>query len=179
MTFRTVSSCLIFFAATIGAAHAASRNETFRDWKASLEEVNTGEDVRKTCTASTTAKDTAGKDWKLKLAISNGDVSPPDAYPQIAIAAGGGGLPKGEGIAMAFSFGDKRIDAKGSGDGGVVMMNNTKETSLAVLRAMAAGSTLDLALAGKPAPALSLAGFTAAYRKLGSACGFSTGDVAK
>lgn len=43
-----------------GGAMAAPQKETFKDWTASLSEVNTGEDMRKTCTARTFAKDTQG-----------------------------------------------------------------------------------------------------------------------
>ena len=161
-------------AAMLGAAQATPQKATFRDWTASLDEVNTGEDVRLTCTAQTAAPDGS---WTLRLAISNGDVMPPDAYPQIVIA--GAGLAKGEGLAVAFSFGDEHIDAKGLSDGKELMVDNAKATSLALLRAMAAGDKLDIAVAGISAPPLSLAGFTASYRKLGSWCGFPTTDIAK
>lgn len=179
MTFRIVSSCLILFAATISGAEASAQSETFKDWKTSLEEVNTGEDVRKTCTAETSASDAAGTAWTLKLGISNGDVLPPDAYPQITITVAGGGLPNGENQPAVFGFGDKRVDAQVSGGGNEVMVNNVKETSLALLKAFASGSTLDLALPAKPGVSVSLAGFTASYRKLGSWCGFPTTDIAK
>ncbi len=163
--------------AFLSAAQAAPQKETYRDWSASLDEVNTGEDLRKTCVAATSAGDAQNKTWGLTLSISNGDVLPPDAYPQVAITADG--LPKGEGIPLVLDFGGKRIDAKGMGDGKQLMIDNMRETSLQVLRAMAAGDKLNLTIAGKPAPALSLAGFTASYRKLGSWCGFLTSDVAK
>ena len=176
MTLRNIASCLILYVALISTAHAAPQMETFRDWTASLEEVDTGEDVRKTCAATTSTED---KLWTLKVSITNGDALPPDFYPAIVIDAPGGGLTEGESLPAVFTFGDKRIDAKISGGGKQVIVNNTNATNLALLRAMAAGSTLDLTLAGKPVPSLSLAGFTAAYRKLGTACGFPTGDVAK
>ncbi|WP_119388345.1 hypothetical protein [Taklimakanibacter lacteus] len=130
-----------------GGAVAAPQKETFRDWTATLDEMNTGEDMRKTCMAAV-----AGQGWTLSLAISNGDVLPPDAYPQIVIASDG--LAQGEGIPLAFGFGDKRIDVQGSGDGKEVLAGNVKETSLALLRAMAAGDKLDLVIAGKPSPSL-------------------------
>lgn len=179
MSFRVASPCLLAFTLVTASAQAASQKETSKDWTASLEEVNTGEDLRKTCTASTAARDVAGKDWTLKLAISNGDVLPPDAYPSITVVSGAGGLPRGENQPAVFGFGDTRIDAQVSGGGNEVMVNNVKATSLALLKAMATGSTLDLALPAKPAVSMSLAGFTASYKKLGTWCGFPTTDVAR
>lgn len=181
MTTRKAARCLILSVlagiALPGGVQAASQKETFRDWAASLDEVNTGEDLRKTCMATTAATDAQGKGSTLMLAISNGDALPPDVYPSITLTAGG--LPNGEGIPVAFEFGDKRIDARGMGDGKQLMINNSKETSLPLLRAMASGSTLEATVAGTAAPALSLRGFTAAYRQLGIWCGFKTDDVAK
>lgn len=173
---RRFSFCAVTSAALTGAAHAAAQNETFRDWTASMTEVDTGEDLRKTCTAATSAAD---KSWTLGIAISNGDALPPDGYPTLVIDAAGGGLTEGEDLPAVFSFGDKRIEAKVHGGGKQVIVNNTNTTSLALLQAMAAGSTLDVTLAGKTGPSLSLSGFTASYRKLGAWCGFPTSDVTK
>lgn len=178
MTFRSLASSLVLPIALAASAHAATQKETSRDWTAGLAEVNTGEDVRKTCSAWTTAKDTAGKDWTLKLAIGNGDVLPPDAYPQLSIAAAGG-LPKGENQSASFDFGNRKIEAKASADGKTAMVDNAKEKSLALLKALAAGDKLAVTLAGKPTASFSLAGFTASYRKLGQWCGFPTMDVTK
>jgi hypothetical protein len=181
MTIRKIGRYIILSAlagiALPESAQAASQKEAFRDWTASLDEVNTGEDLRKTCVATTSVKDAQGKSSTLSLAISNGDALPPDAYPSMTITAGG--LPDGESVPVAFEFGDKRIDAQGMGDGKQLMINNSKETSLPLLRAMASGSTLEATVAGAAAPALSLKGFTAAYRQLGTWCGFKTDDVAK
>lgn len=179
MTFRILTLSFILTVALAAQAQAAPQKETARDWTASLDEVNTGEDVRKTCAAWTMAKDAAGNVWTLKLAIGNGDALPPDAYPQLSLASVAGGLPKGENQAAAFDFGGKKLEAKASSDGDQVMVNNEKETSLALLKNLAAGDNVTVTLAGAPSPALSLAGFTATYRKLGSWCGFPTTDVTK
>jgi hypothetical protein len=48
-----------------------------------------------------------------------------------------------------------------------------------VVNHVKAGSTPDLALPAKLGVSLSLAGFTASYKKLGAWCGFPTADVAK
>jgi hypothetical protein len=179
MTLRILTLSFILTAALTAQAGTASQKETTKDWTASLDEVNTGEDVRKTCAAWITARDKAGSVWTLKLAISNGDVLPPDAYPQLSLASVAGGLTKGENQATTFDFGDKKLEAKASSDGAQVMVNNEKEVSLALLKNLAAGDAVTVTLAGAPSPALSLAGFTASYGKLGTWCGFPTTDVAK
>jgi hypothetical protein len=113
MIFRSVSTCFIP-AAAIGTAHAASQNGTFRDWNAALDEVNTGEDVRKICTAATAANDAAGRAWTLKVAIRNGDALPPNAYPAIVVGFAGGGLPHGDNQPAVFGFGSQNVDARRS-----------------------------------------------------------------
>jgi hypothetical protein len=157
---------------------AAVQKETFRDWSASLNEENTGEDLRKTCGAMTTAT-IDGQGWTLFVEISNGDVLPPDGYPQIAIVAATGGVTTAKNQPATFSFDDKNIEAAFSSDGSEVMVNNVKETSLALFKAFAAGDKVDVTLAGKHAASFSLKGFTAAYRHLGTWCSFKTDDVAK
>ena len=178
MIAHSLASFLILTATLVVNAQAASREETSKDWTAGMAEINTGEDIRKTCSAWTTAKDAGGAAWTLRLAISNGDVLPPEAYPQVSLIAASG-LPKGENLSLSFDFGDAKVDVKAMGDGDQLMINNEKETSLALLKNLAAGSTVTAMLGGKPTPALSLAGFTASYRKLGNWCGFPTTDVAK
>lgn len=176
MTNTLLGSALLLLALT-GNVLAAPQKEVFRDWAASLDEVNTGEDLRKTCRAETSAAGDGGQTATLAIAIGDGDVLPPDAFPAILITPAA--APAGEGIPVTFDIGGKRFDIKGVGNGKQVTLNNTKEPSLALLRAMAAGSTVDITVAGKPVPAQSLKGFTAAYRQLGAWCEFATGDVAK
>jgi hypothetical protein len=172
-------SSLIIIVALTSSALAVPQKEKFRNWTASLDEVNTGEDLRKTCSAWSTAKDAAGREWTLKLAIANGDALPPDAYPQISIAAAAGAITGNGSQSAVFGFGDTHVDAQVSGSGNEVMVSNDKATSLRLLKAFAQGSSLDLALAAEAPVAFSLVGFTASYRKLGAWCGFPTQDVAK
>lgn len=174
---KTLFGSGLLFLALTGNVLAAPQKEVFRDWTASLDEVNTGEDLRKTCGAETSAAATDGQTATLAIAIGNGDALPPDAYPAILISMAA--APAGEGIPVAFEIGGKRFDTQAAGNGKQATLNNAKETSFTLLRAMAAGSTVDITVAGKPVPALSLKGFTAAYRQLGAWCGFPTGDVAK
>lgn len=169
----------VMLLALMGGAAAAPQKETFRNWTASLDEVDTGEDLRKTCKAITSSDNLVSWIWVLGVTISDGDALPPDAYPAIAISSTGPDWPTGQAVQMIFDMGGKRIEARASSDGKQLLVANEKAMTLALLRAMAAGSTLDVAVAGKPGPSLSLKGFTAAYRKLGVWCGFPTGDVAK
>lgn len=162
-----------------GNALAAPQKETFRDWTASLDEVNTGEDLRRTCGASTSAVDFTSRTLALGIRIGNGDVLPPDAYPAISISSIGYDWPVGEAIRVTFGAGGAAVEMQAFSDGKQLMIDNVKETTLALLRAMAAGRSLDIVVADEPVPGLSLKGFTAAYRKLGAWCGFPTADVVK
>lgn len=162
-------------------AQAASNTETFGRWTIQGDEVDTGEDLRKTCSASTSFVDAGGNSGTLSWDISNGDVLPPDGYPTLTIAVSNKGLPEGENIPAIFADSNGKIEATvyASGEaGGQWMMNNKTETSLALLRAMRRAGAIDVAFAGKPVATVSMDGFTKAYRRLGVMCGFPTGDVA-
>ncbi|MER9234418.1 hypothetical protein NKI56_20355 [Mesorhizobium sp. M0622] len=158
---------------------AAPKTETFGRWSITVDEVNTGEDVRKTCAASTVFFDANGTSGTLTLAISNGDVLPPEGYPSLIIAVKNSDLPKGENIPVVFrDVNDKIKTSFHLSADGQWMMNNKTETTLAVLRAMRRTSALDVSFADKPVATISMDGFTKAYRYLGTSCGFPTGDVA-
>lgn len=160
-------------------AQAAPKTEIFGKWSTTVDEVDTGEDIRKTCAASTAFIGASGSTGTLTLVISNGDSLPPDGYPTLIIAVKDKDLPTGENIPAVF--GDSRGTVKAAvsaGAGGQWMMNNRTETSLALLRAMRRASALDVAFADKPVATVSMDGFTKAYRSLGVSCGFPTGDVA-
>ncbi|AZO01493.1 hypothetical protein EJ066_20640 [Mesorhizobium sp. M9A.F.Ca.ET.002.03.1.2] len=162
-------------------AQAAPKMETFGTWSTIVDEVDTGEDVRKTCAASTAFLDASGTSGTLTLAISNGDALPPDGYPTLVIAMKNKELPTGENIPAVFGDANSKVKATVntiSDAGGQWMMNNKTETSLALLRAMRRASALDVTFADKPVATVSMDGFTKAYRSLGMSCGFPTGDVA-
>lgn len=158
---------------------AAPRTETFGRWSTTMDEVNTGEDVRKTCAASTVFFDANGTSGTLTLAISNGDVLPPGGYPSLIIAVRNSDLPKGDNVPAVFRDVNDKIKAgfHPIADG-QWMMDNKPETTLAILRAMRRTSALDVSFADKPVATMSMDGFTKAYRYLGTSCGFPTGDVA-
>ncbi|RWB30511.1 MAG: hypothetical protein EOQ42_26940 [Mesorhizobium sp.] len=158
---------------------AAPKTETFGKWSTTVDEIDTGEDLRKTCVASTAFLDASGASGTLTLAISNGDALPPDGYPTLVIAMRNKDLPTGENIPAVF--GDSNGNVKATVNalaGGRWMMNNKTEISLALLRAMRRASELDVTFADMPVATVSMDGFTKAYRSLGVSCGFPTGDVA-
>ena len=160
-------------------AVAAPKTETFGRWSTIVDEINTGEDVRKTCAASTAFLDPNGTSGTLTLAISNGDVLPPSGYPSLVIALRNKDLPTGENIPAVFGDDKGKVKATVSaGADGQWLMNNKTETSLAVLRAMRRAGALDVVFANKPVASISMDGFTKAYRSLGASCGFPTTDVA-
>lgn len=162
-------------------AQAAPRMETFGKWSTIVDEVDTGEDVRKTCAASTAFLDASGTSGTLTLAISDGDALPPEGYPTLVIAMKNKELPTGENIAAVFGDTNGKVEATVktiSDGGGRWMMNNKTETSLALLRAMRRAGALDVTFADKPVATVSMDGFTKAYRRLGASCGFPTDDVA-
>ncbi|RUV75385.1 MAG: hypothetical protein EOR30_21235 [Mesorhizobium sp.] len=158
---------------------AAPKTETFGKWSTTVDEIDTGEDLRKTCVASTAFLDASGASGTLTLAISNGDALPPDGYPTLVIAMRNKDLPTGENIPAVFGDSNGNIKATVNAlAGGRWMMNNKTEISLALLRAMRRASALDVIFADTPVATVSMDGFTKAYRSLGVSCGFPTVDVA-
>ncbi|WP_354493501.1 invasion associated locus B family protein [Mesorhizobium robiniae] len=158
---------------------AAPKTETFGKWSTTVDEIDTGEDVRKTCVASTAFLDASGTSGTLTLAISNGDALPPNGYPTLIIAMRNKDLPTGENIPAVFGDSNGKVKATVNAlAGGKWMLNNKTEVSLALLRAMRRAGALDIVFADKPVATVSMDGFTKAYRSLGLSCGFPTGDVA-
>jgi hypothetical protein len=158
---------------------AAPKTETFGNWSTTVDEIDTGEDLRKTCVASTAFLDASGTSGTLTLAISNGDALPPHGYPTLVIAMKNKDLPTGENIPAVFGDSNGKVKATVNAlAGGKWMLNNKTETSLALLRAMRRAGALDIVFADNPVATVSMGGFTKAYRSLGLSCGFPTGDVA-
>ncbi|AZO12867.1 MULTISPECIES: hypothetical protein [unclassified Mesorhizobium] len=157
----------------------APKTETFGRWSTIVDELKAGEEVRKTCAASTAFLDSYGTGGTLTLAISNGDALPPNGYPSIVIALRNKDLPTGEHIAAEFSDDKGKVKATVSADvGDQWMLDNKTDIALAVLRAMRRASTVDVVFGKQPVGTISMDGFTKAYRSLGLSCGFPTVDVA-
>jgi invasion protein IalB len=160
---------------------AAPKTEIFGRWSTTVDEIDTGEGLRKTCVASTAFLDASGTSGTLTLAISNGDALPPNGYPTLVAAIKNKDLPTGENIPAVFGDSNGKVKATVNavaGAGGRWMLNNKTEVSLALLRAMRRASELNIVFADKPVATVSMDGFTKAYRSLGVSCGFPTGDVA-
>ena len=170
-------------AAPTAPAPAAPKLETFGRWSTLVDEVDTGEDMRKTCAASTAFVGAGGEPGTLTLVITNGDALPPDAYPTVTIAVDNKDLPAGKSVAATFGDDKGRVAAKLHSDGAVNgrlswTVDNQAKTSLALLRAMRRASALDVSFGDAPVGSISMDGFTKAYRSLGASCGFPTTDVA-
>jgi hypothetical protein len=177
-------ACLIAPSLSGGAvAQDAPKTDTFGRWSVIVDDINTGQDVRKTCVASTAFRNAIGDSGTLTLAISNGDALPPVAYPAMTIAIDNKDLPTGKNIAA--SFGDSggkvavTIDSSAAVNGRLGWtVNNQAKTSLALLRTMRRAKAVEVAFAKQPVATISMDGFIKAYRSLGVSCGFPTTDVA-
>lgn len=164
-------------------AAAGPKMETFGKWSTIVDEVDTGEDVRKTCAASTAFVDGKGSAGTLTLSISNGDALPPDAYPAIMITVDNKDLPTGKNIAATFGDPGVKVSATIYSTDAVNgrpswVVDNQAKTSLALLRAMRKATSLDVVFGKQAVASIPMDGFTKAYRNLGTSCGFPTKDVA-
>jgi hypothetical protein len=118
-------------------AQDAPKTDTFGRWSVIVDDINTGQDVRKTCVASTAFRNAIGDSGTLTLAISNGDALPPVAYPAMTIAIDNKDLPTGKNIAASFGdVGGKvavTIDSSAAVNGRLGWtVNNQAKTSLAL-----------------------------------------------
>ena len=170
-------------AAPAAPAPAGPKLETFGRWSTLVDEVDTGQDIRKTCAASTAFIGAGGETGTLTLIISNGDALPPAAYPSLTIAVDNQALPTGKSVAATFGDDKGHVTAKLRSDAAINgrlswTVDNQAKTSLALLRVMRRASALDVSFGDTPVGSISMDGFTKAYRSLGVSCGFPTTDVA-
>jgi len=161
---------------------AAAEYWEFRDWRVSVDEIDTGEDLRRTCRAST------GGDGLpvLSVEFSNGDAGPPDFYPPVVIgehAVRNFQTVMRDGAAVSAVFDDG--DGAAATAYGWVNEDGFEEAeasfggpdALLVLQAMRRNGVMDITTGGKLVLSASLNGFTAAYLKIAEQCGFSAEGV--
>ena len=185
--FRLAAFCVVGWLTALLPLPAAAqadlppppKTETFGRWSTIVDELNTGQDVRKTCAASTAFFDPNDTSGTLTLAISNGEALPPKGYPTLVIALRNTDLPIGEHVPAEFSADKGKVKATVSADvSDQWMLDNKSDVALALLRAMRRASTVDVVFGKQPVGTISMDGFTKAYRSLGVSCGFPTADVA-
>jgi hypothetical protein len=182
---KTLSKLVMAAACTGFAALPAAADGywEYRDWRVFVDEYDTGEDLRRNCTAMT------GGDGlpSLKLHISNGDGGPPDYYPAPTFhesAPRGHSTQVQNGQALGFIFDNQAVFyaiADGSyDDEGFAYADASPrwQDTLNMLLWMQAGHSLEIRTvqpygAGEQVLPVSLNGFTAAYGKMMDECGFS------
>ena len=152
-------------------------------WRVSVDVVDTGEDVRRSCRASTGGDG----DPVVEVFISNGDAGPPYAYPSVVVNES---APRGHITYMK----DKQqayvwFDDEDTIDGQVTAYHDDEgipQADLAfhspksqwVLQAMRRNGQMDVVVDHKVFFTAFLDGFTASYLKMMEQCGFDgTGVV--
>ncbi|BCM19337.1 hypothetical protein [Mesorhizobium sp. J8] len=193
-TFRlaalALSASLIVFSASGTVAQDETKpsagmpaTNTFGRWTTIIDTLDTGQDARKTCAASTAFVDGEGNAGSLTLSISTGDALPPDAYPAIMFIIDNKTLPTGDKIPATFGDPGVKVAVTVSSNAAAGgrpswMVDSEAKTSLALLRAMRKVTSLDVTFGKQKVTSIPMDGFTKAYRNLGTSCGFSTKDVA-
>lgn len=166
------------------AAPAAAEYQVwdYKDWRAVAETVDTGEDVRVTCSARTGGDG----DPTLVATLSNGDAMPPYGYPSVIIEES---APRGtatlmrDGDRINFLFDDgdsaEATAFAGHDEDGIPVASAMIDAgdSLRVLQAMQRAGQLEILRGRDIVYTASLNGFTAAYGKMAEACGFDTVGV--
>lgn len=164
------------------AGGAAAEDWTYRDWRVQVEQVDTGEDNRVTCTITT------GGDGgpSFGATISNGDVLPPAMYPPVTLWESAPRhyptqLQQGDTVRLVFDTGAlaEAVVNSGIDDDGIAYALASVEDpeSRDVLAQMRQAGQIDLMRGGELILTASLNGFTAAYGKMAEQCGFPTTGV--
>ena len=164
------------------AAHAEMQYWDYKDWRVIVETVDTGEDLRVTCTALT------GGDGmpSLRVEVSNGDVLPPYYHPVPTLHESAPRrydtlLQDGDRVLFEFDLENQTegfVTAGFDVDGIKVATARPHDgDSLWLLQTMRNSDTLWITRDGEIAYEASLSGFTAAYGKIAEQCEFSAEDV--
>lgn len=167
---------------TANPSMAAGGYWEFGAWRVIIEEIDTGEDLRRTCTAMT------GGDGEMSavLSISNGDAGPPYYYPELRInehAPRGYDTQMQAGDEVYLWFDDEDVidgtierflDDDGFAHAEVFL---AQVFSQAALRAMKRNGQMDVTVNGRAIHSLWLNGFSASYLKMMDECGFDGSGV--
>jgi hypothetical protein len=164
---------------TVGPAAPRSPGTWERGaWTAAAAGVDTGEDYRVTCQIRTGGDG----DPVLMATITNGDATPPDAWPMMTLvewAPRGHATLMQNGDRVRLTFDDGFALAMeataGVDDGGIPVAVATIDERFAptILSAMRRSLTVAAQVGDTPLRTFSLRGFTAAYGRMAEACGFS------
>lgn len=179
MTLRSLA-----VAATIallaGPALAQDAYWSYGDWQIRKQTVDTGEDLRTTCTAWTGGDG----DPTLEVIQSDGDAGPPIAYPSVMVRESAPRhyrplMRTDDAITFQFDDGTRAVTNAYNeiDEEGISVSTALVPDSLPVLRAMRRANALEIRRGSDVVLSASLRGFTAAYGKMAEACGFSTGGV--
>ncbi|MDE4173442.1 hypothetical protein PXK01_04700 [Phaeobacter sp. PT47_59] len=169
---------LILALATLPLQAQAQFYWEYDDWQVWVEETDTGEDLRRSCTAWT------GGDGEpvLRLEISNGDAGPPYVYPYPSLSETAPRhyktqMQDGQHVQFVTDTGavfsttaEARFNEEGLFEAHAVL---NLADNLPTLQAMKQGSHMEIRTGGNMVFRASLAGFTAAYGKMMDSCGFS------
>ncbi|GAB2186411.1 hypothetical protein [Roseibium sp. LAB1] len=181
MTFRILTGLGLGLLAA-STAQAEQQYFSYKDWNVQIEAVDTGEDLRITCSMWT------GGDGlpTVGFSISNGDALPPDMFPGVqlterAIRGHATVLQNEQKVNFVFDDGDSAqatVYADFDEDGFAFAQTDFPfEDNQRVLQAMQRNGQIDIVGLGGPVYTASLSGFTASYRKVAEGCGFPVTGV--
>ncbi|ASP35196.1 hypothetical protein [Labrenzia sp. VG12] len=171
-------------ALVLGATGAQAKDQyyDYKDWTVLVVTVDTGEDLRITCSMWT------GGDGEptVGFTISNGDALPPDVFPNVqlnerAIRGHATVLKNGETVNFIFDDGDSAtatVHADFDQEGFAYAQTDFPfEDNQRVLQAMQRNGQIDIVGPSGLVYSASLSGFTASYRKVAEQCGFPVSGV--
>ena len=176
---RLIIFCLLALSA--GSAWADGYWE-YGSWRVTVQEMDTGEDLRRTCSAAT------GGDGapSAVISVSNGDAGPPDYFPVLlireqAVRHHQTVLQDGQPVYIRFDDEDVMdgvvagfVDDEGFANAEIAFDHPQSQW---VLRAMRKNGQFDVVVNGEVFMYVFLDGFTAAYLKMAEECGFTGAGV--
>ena len=154
----------------------------FGSWRVSVEQYDTGEDLRVTCTAMTGGDG----DMSAVLSVSNGDAGPPDYFPELIIndhAVRHHTTVLKQDAPVYVWFDDEDVydgaitqytDADGFDHAELRFPQNISQW---LLLAMKRNGQMDVVMNGRALHSFYLNGFTASYLKMMDECGFTGAGV--